>query len=88
MSTGARVAVGAGLVASLAGNAMAAEATTGARAVAAFAPLALALTVYLLEHDQAPDGPWRWATWGATTSSGDAASPRSSADAIETSMRP
>lgn len=66
MITGARVAVGAGLAASLIGNAAAAEATLGGRAVAAFAPVALATAVWLLEHDRAPDGPWRAATWLGT----------------------
>lgn len=66
--TGAQLALALGLLASLAGNALAAEPTGLGRLVASWAPLALALVVWLVEHHRVQPGPWRVATWiGAGT---------------------
>lgn len=64
--TGAQAALGLGLLASLAGNALAAQPTALGRLVASWAPLALALVVWLVEHHKPAPGAWRAATWGGT----------------------
>ncbi len=64
--TGAQAALGLGLLASLAGNALAAQPTALGRLVASWAPLALALVVWLVEHHRPAPGAWRAATWGGT----------------------
>lgn len=63
---GAQAALALGLLASLAGNALAAEPTGLGRLVAAWAPLALCVVTWLVEHHRPAPGPWRAATWGGT----------------------
>lgn len=63
---GAQAALALGLLASLAGNALAAQPTALGRLVAAWAPLALCLVVWLVEHHRPAPGPWRAATWLGT----------------------
>ncbi len=63
---GARAALALGLLASLAGNALAAEPTGLGRLVAAWAPLALCVVTWLVEHHRPAPGPWRAATWLGT----------------------
>jgi hypothetical protein len=63
---GARAALALGLGASLAGNALAAQPTLLGRVVAAWAPLALAVVAWLVEHYKPAPGPWRFATWFGT----------------------